>query len=492
MQEIFTRHIADIFFFYGLSFFAMGFAILLELGHAPKTEFAQALRPLGWFGIVHGGHEWVEMFLIQHMGTFKQYEGALFLPRLFLLASSFILLLVFGFKLISGGSRQKLLWGVVGAAAGIWIIGLIGISLSSYPRAEYQIAFDVYTRYSLAIPGALLASTGLLVQQRRFSQSGMKSFAVDVTMAAIAFWVYGMIGQLFTTSSVLFPSTIINTGSFLEWFGFPIQLLRAAMACLAAIAIVRSLRTFEVETTRQMEALREAQLQERSRLEQLRNELLHRTVTAQEAERSRIARELHDETGQSLTAISIGLRSLKEKIPQDTARAIQQTSRLEEITSNSILELQRMVAGLHPAQLDDLGLLAGLRWFASDVTQNADVNVEVQSQGIPGDLSAEMRVTLFRIAQEAITNVVRHAAANQVLVSVEVQNGILLMNIQDDGCGFDVSEVMNRKNGSASLGLMGMQERAFLIGGKCQIESNPGEGTKISVTIPLSIQGQSK
>lgn len=463
----------------------MGFAILLELGHAPRSEFSQALRPLGWFGIVHGGHEWVEMFLIQHMGTFEQYADLLFLPRLIMLAASFLLLLIFGFKLISGGGKRRLLWSVIGITTAIWVSGLVGISLSTYPQAEQHTAFDVYTRYSLAIPGALLASAGLLVQQRRFSQSGLTSFAWDVTMAAIAFWVYGMIGQLFTSSSVLFPSTIINTGAFLEWFGFPIQLLRAAMACLAAIAIVRSLRTFEVETAQQMETLRKVQLEERTRLEQLRNELLHRTVTAQESERSRIARELHDETGQSLTAISIGLRSLKDNIPPGSTRAIQQTTRLEEITSNSLLELQRMVAGLHPAQLDDLGLLAGLRWYAKDVSQNTDIEVEVHGKGIQGELSPEVKVTLFRIAQEAITNAVRHANAEKIDVIVDTRGSNLEMKIQDDGDGFDLTSVVRRQNGTSSLGLMGMQERALLIGGTCDIHSSPGQGTTVYVRLEL-------
>ncbi len=485
MQDYFSHHITDIFFFYGLSFFSMGFAVLLELGHAPKMEFARALRPLGWFGLVHGGHEWVEMFLIQNQDFASSNIHILFPMRLFMLASSFLLLLIFGFELINGGSRPRLQWLVTLAAAGIWLLGLAIISRTPYSTAEQQTAYDVYTRYALAIPGAVLAAAGLLVQQRRFTASGMTSFALDVTLAAVAFWVYGMVGQLFASPSRLFPSTVINTATFLEWFGFPVQLLRAAMACMAAIFIVRSLRAFEFETTRQLEVLRETQLEERTRLEQLRNELLHRTVTAQETERSRIARELHDETGQALTAISIGLRSLKENITSNTSDPIRQAVRLEEITNNSLLELQRMVAGLHPAQLDDLGLLAALRWYARDVSQNSPVKVEVHGQGPLSKLSAELRVTLFRIAQEAITNVIRHASASQVMISLDFQDSQLSLEIQDNGCGFDVAKTLNHKIGGANLGLMGMQERALLIGGICKIISTPGQGTAVLVTVPV-------
>jgi signal transduction histidine kinase len=162
------------------------------------------------------------------------------------------------------------------------------------------LAADVYTRYSLAIPGAALTVWGLLVQRRKFFQAGMSGFGRDVSLAALAFGLYGGIGQLFASPSAIFPSPYINAEVFLRWFGFPIQVFRAAMACLAAVFIIRSLRAFEVESRRREEKLRDEQGAEQHRLEELRSELLHRTVQAQESERQRIARELHDETGPTI------------------------------------------------------------------------------------------------------------------------------------------------------------------------------------------------
>ena len=272
---------------------------------------------------------------------------------------------------------------------------------------------------------------------------------------------------------------------FLKWFGFPVQVLRAAMAIVAAIFIIDSLRIFEFENRRRIETLREEQLAERRRLEATRAELLHRTVKAQESERQRIARELHDETGQTLTALGMGLRGLTDNILNNPERAAQQAKQLEQLAVTGVEELQRLVGGLHPSQLDDLGLLAALRWYAGEIQNRYGLPVKVTSQGEPRELSPEVRIVLFRISQEAITNVVRHANAHQASICLEFSRDQVTLYLEDDGQGFNVESTLRSVNEKPCWGLLGLLERASLVGGECQIKSQPGAGTLIIVNVPL-------
>jgi signal transduction histidine kinase len=303
-------------------------------------------------------------------------------------------------------------------------------------------------------------------------------------IAAIAFGLYGGIGQLFVSPSGIFPSSFLNASIFLQWFGFPIQVFRAAMAAIAAIFIIHSLRAFEVENRRRIEALSKAQLTERQRLEATRAELLHRTVKAQESERQRIARELHDETGQTLTALGLGLRGLTESITTDPLRAAQQAKQLETVAVNGLDELQRLVTGLHPPQLDDLGLMAALRWYANQIKERFGLPVQLSSQGTPIELPIEVRTVVFRIAQEAMTNTIRHAKATQAFIRLDFTPSQLCLEVEDDGAGFDVDVAMSNAAARPCWGLLGIIERCALIGGTCQILSQPGKGTLVIICVP--------
>jgi signal transduction histidine kinase len=314
----------------------------------------------------------------------------------------------------------------------------------------------------------------------------MSGFGNDVLLAAVAFGLYGGIGQLFAGRSIIFPSEYLNSQVFLDWFGFPIQVFRAGAAITAAFFITRSLRAFEVESNRRIEELRDAQLAEQQRLVDLRAELLHRTVIAQESERQRIARELHDETGQTLTALGMGLRGMSETILSNRNRAIEQANQLEKLASDGVEELQRMVSGLHPPQLDDLGLLAALRWYANDISTRFGIKINIVTHGAKPQVSSDVRAVVFRIAQEAITNVVRHANATTLDIQLDYTEDLIYLRVEDNGQGFNTDLVLKKKPGRPTAwGLLGMVERASLVHGTCNIFSHPGKGTLIEVTVPI-------
>lgn len=461
----------------------MGLAVLLEVDRSSELDFARALRSLAVFGLVHGGHEWIEMFLLIHPdieGTFiYQYIGT---GRVILLAVSFLFLIAFGAKLIAGPNRTKLSWQMIWTITGLWVVGLTWLFLTE-PTDIRFVAMDVYTRYSLAIPGAALTAWGLILQRQKFLQAGMSGYGRDVIAAAIAFGLYGGVGQLFVSPSNVFPSSFLNSTAFQDWFGFPIQLFRSVMACIAAIGIISSLRAFEEETRRRIESLsRERQL-EHKRLDELRDELLHRTVRAQELERQRIAQELHDELGQTLTALGMGLSAISNNALKPE-KVSGQARQLQKVVKDGISGLQNLVSGLHPPQLDDFGLLPTLRWYVDEVRERFGLVVTVSSRGDEADLPIDIRTVLFRVVQESLTNVIRHAQTNKVDVLVVFNKTEVRIRVEDAGCGFDVADTL-RQTRHPSWGLLGMIERATLIGGECQFVSEPGKGTIVEVVVPL-------
>ena len=480
--------IAFIFFFYGLAFFSMGLAILLEIGRASDVRLHHALIPLAAFGFIHGIHEWVEMLEILEILPGQNAAPLIWMSvRLALLAFSFIALAAFGASLLSPNPRIRRISLLVplGLAA-VWGFGILAMR-SEFPISqELWDAADVWSRYSIAIPGALIATAGLISLQRAFRRAGMARFGRDALWAAVAFVWYGLIGQLFTRSSSVPPSMILNQEMFYDLFGFPVQLLRAAAAGVAAYFVIRFLRSFEVETQQQISRLQEERVEEAQQREELRGVLLRRIVEAQEAERQRVGRELHDETGQALTAIGLGLRSVVVTLRHEEDKAADRLRQLERLVNHSLTELQRLITDLRPSHLDDLGLGATLRWYAGEVEDRSSLAVDVIVEGERRDLSPEVKTGLFRVAQEALTNVIKHADAEHIVVRLFYGPEYVQLNVEDNGVGFNPN-IVRGDSSRPSWGLSGMEERATLLDGTYKLTSHDGEGTTIEVMVPYQV-----
>jgi signal transduction histidine kinase len=476
-----------VYLFYGLAFFAMGLIVLLERGRAGDERLRHALLPLAVFGLIHGLHEWQEM--LEPLGALPGLP--LWTPvwdalHLGLIAFSFLSLAEFGASLLSPTPevrRISLLLPLVMAA--VWAAGLM-VLRGRYVERELFLAAEVWGRYVLGIPGAAVAAGGLVAQQRAFRRAGMEQFGRDTLWAAVAFIWYGLIGQLFTQASPIWPSTFLNQNLFLELFGFPVQVVRALAAIFAAFFVVRSLRSFEVETQRKIEELQEARLAAAEEREALRGDLLRRVVAAQEAERQRIARELHDETGQKLTAIGLGLRGVRRGLEGNGQKVVNNLGQLEDLVDSSLTELQRLIGDLRPSHLDDLGLPAALRWYANELRHRLDVPVVVVVTGRERELTSPVKIALFRVAQEALTNVIKHAGATEVIVRLCYGPELVTVMVADNGAGFDVDAKLTQ-TGRTSFGLLGMRERAALCDGQFVLISDAGKGTQIRVSIPYQL-----
>lgn len=216
-------------------------------------------------------------------------------------------------------------------------------------------------------------------------------------------------------------------------------------------------------------------------------QVLRQTISAQEEERRRLARELHDETAQTLAALSIALDRARDGLDGAAGGTRQHILEAKEIATRLLAETRRLILGLRPSVLDDMGLVAAIRWYCEAYLGDATVEVTVESGQPPARLPGHVEVTLFRIAQEAINNVARHADARHVRVGLSFGGDTVTVSVADDGKGFDVERALGEQgHGLESVGLLGMQERVNLIGGRMEIRSAPGGGTVIVVQAPVA------
>lgn len=215
-----------------------------------------------------------------------------------------------------------------------------------------------------------------------------------------------------------------------------------------------------------------------------RGQLLEKIITAQEDERKRISRELHDETGQSLTSLLVGLKIVDKSPTLDEAR--KRISELQELTSRTLEEVHKLSVELRPTLLDDLGLIAALRSYSKDFSQKYGVKVAFHASGFEQRVPPLVEVTVYRVVQEALTNIAKYASAKTVHLKFERHGAKLQAQVCDDGLGFDPEHVLAQKRKENRLGLLGMQERVTLLGGNFSLRSAEGEGCCIDLDIPLS------
>ncbi len=249
-------------------------------------------------------------------------------------------------------------------------------------------------------------------------------------------------------------------------------------------------RELEVRVAQRTEEL-ERRHQELSRLydvlhhhEAARRELLAKLIAAQEAERKRIARELHDETSQSLAALVMALDMVLAS--GDHAAGAGKLATMKDMAVRTLDGVHQIIFDLRPSLLDDLGLLPALRWYAEGRLTPLGTKVRFEASGPERRLPSETEVALFRVVQEAVSNIVKHAEAENVVISLESTESRLCIEVEDDGRGFDVQSVGSEPGQVRGLGLLGMQERVELIGGRFTVESHPGNGTRIAIEVSLS------
>jgi two-component system sensor histidine kinase UhpB len=217
--------------------------------------------------------------------------------------------------------------------------------------------------------------------------------------------------------------------------------------------------------------------------------LTEHALNAQEEERRRIARQLHDEAAQSLSTLIINLERIEQNTPPDQPELRTRLIAARELAIATLKDLRQTAYDLRPTMLDDLGLVPAIRWYARSRLEEVGVQVRFGPLDDAARLPPQLETTLYRIAQEAITNVVRHADATLVTIALKRENSHICLQIEDDGCGFDAGVPVQRNEPVMHMGLLGIRERAQLVGGRVEVTSQIAQGTRLAISLPLTDSG---
>jgi PAS domain S-box-containing protein len=247
-----------------------------------------------------------------------------------------------------------------------------------------------------------------------------------------------------------------------------------AMRMLGMVCDITERKRNEAER----ESLYQQVLKRHEELRILSRQLIH----AQEEERRRLARELHDEIGQVLTVVSLSLEQAKKLVDEAGWERLDES---RAVVARAIEQVRSMSLNLRPPMLDDIGIESALRWFIDRQVNATGIKIDLVSSLGGNRVTSELETACFRIVQETLTNVARHARARTIRIELARKDSDLLLSIQDDGIGFDVAASRQRATSGGSFGLLGMEERTRLLGGEFEIESASGQGTVTRVRLPL-------
>jgi signal transduction histidine kinase len=254
---------------------------------------------------------------------------------------------------------------------------------------------------------------------------------------------------------------------------------RLAVILFATLALGLGMAAFSTRKILKLEAHTQARYQEVCEARTQLTNLSARLVQAQETERRALSRELHDEVGQSLSAVLVELRNHSTGLAlRSEEQSRSQIEIIKGLVEGTVRGIRNMSLLLRPSMLDDLGLVPALRWQAREVSKRTSMDVSVATESVSDDLPDEYKTCIYRVVQEALHNCSRHSLAATVRIRVQQKSGVLSLSIQDDGRGFDVRQ-------SKGLGLLGIEERVARLGGTCAIHSAPGSGTILSIELPI-------
>jgi signal transduction histidine kinase len=495
LAELFETNRIIVLSVYGQVFFVMGLAIALQSRHRSQLPLA---RPLGWlaaFGIVHGFMEWGYLFVPIQAGFLPQpiIEGLLVL-QLLLKPLGFALLFQFGVELIlsARGARapdagREWLRLVPATATGLWTVATLAISGSVasgftpdpgpwLPSDEIGPALaavgaplavgDVVARAMLALPASLLVAVGLRRTIRLLGPVAAPSGALALRAASIAFVIYAVVGGLVPLPAPFPPASILNGRTVLETLGIPIEVFRSLTGLAIALAVIRSLELFEQETDRTLAEAR-------------RRELLLR-------ERERIGRDLHDGIIQSIYAAGLHLEQAAAEMGEPAAKRSRIGTVMAEL--NRITgDIRSTIFDLRSGGLETRDAEAIVLAVADELQAHTLVKLEVRSEGLfRPRLRAEQAEQLRHIVIEAFSNVLRHANAGTVMVRMACTQRRFTLEIRDDGAGFHPSVGAERGRRGRAQGLVNIRRRAEMLEATLNVESAPGRGTSLSLTMPVA------
>jgi signal transduction histidine kinase len=458
LRNFFILNREIILFLYGLVFFLLGLAIALQSRRYSRLDLARALTWLAAFGILHGLHEWGDLFIpIQSRYLSAAVIQTLHALHQLLLGGSFACLLQFGITLLRpfGWERWRYLPLIVFT---LWVI--ITFFVLPWVIVDSQITSNIanaLARYFIGFTGGMLSAFGLRQQAvRRIALLNVPHIVNTLRVGGFALLLYAFFGGLVAPPVPFFPGNVINTRIFVDALGVPTMVFRSAVGLILTVSIIRALEVFEVETARMIESMEQGQILA--------------------AERERIARDLHDGAIQKVYTAGLLVESASKLINGNEPVANRLTKAVA-VLNDAIGDLRRNLGELKTEPASE-NLLAALQGVAADPRLSSLVNVALDLD-LPAaeSFSPSRTVHVVAIVNEALSNVVRHARARQAVLSARRLDGMLRVVIRDDGVGISTER-------DAGYGLRNMRDRARLLNGVIEIEGANGKGTIVTLTIP--------
>jgi signal transduction histidine kinase len=450
-----------ILFLYGLVFFVMGLAIILQGRRASRLELARSLSWLAGFGITHGLNEWGDLFIpLQAAYTPQPVIRLLYLLQLMLLSASFGCLLQFGVSLLNTLGRARRLRSLPIVLFGLWLLVAFFI-LTTLPidTTTWYRSSNALARYAIAFPGGLLAAYGLREHAlKRIAPLHVPAIYNTLRVAGVSLALYALFSGLIPPAVPFPPGNVLNTRTFEDLIGIPPMAIRSLIGMVMAFSIIRALEVFEVETDRRIEALEQQSIIN--------------------SERERIARDLHDGAIQKVYTAGLLVESASKLTDMDAELATR-LQRAQTVLNDSISDLRRNLTELG----SDLSsqpepLAARLQRIAADPDYATMVNIQLELN-IPAESSlGPVRMGhLLSILNEALANIIRHAQARKVLIRAEDLGKTLRILVRDDGIGLS-------GQASKGYGLRNMHDRARLLNGQLTVERAGLKGTAVIMEIP--------
>lgn len=459
LAEFFDLNREVIFFVYGLVFFLLGFAIILQTRRSSRLDLARSLRWLAAFGITHGLYEWGDLFIpIQAEYLSAPTMRILFLIHKILLAVSFACLLEFGIAVHPSSKKMRGFHRFTVGVFVFWAILAFAVFPGAFDDIEWRRQSNALARYLIGFPGSLLAAYSLRAHTyQRIKPLNVPIIVQMFQIAGISLAVYAVVGGIFVPPVDFFPGSVLNVNTFEMWVGVPPLVFRSLVGAVIAFTIIRALEIFDLETERRIEQLEQQQIID--------------------AEHEHLARDLHDGAIQKVYTAGLLVESA-ERIADPESELGKRLRRAVGVLSDSILDLRRNLAELHEHTKVTASrpLAELLHEIAHNPNYNAMLKVSVQAD-LPGEKTMSERRTghLLAIVNEAMSNAVRHAKAQMVGIQAEDRGEALYVQIQDNGIGL-------ASGFEDGYGLRNMRDRARLLNGTIEFKNE--HGLLVTVEVP--------
>jgi signal transduction histidine kinase len=464
MHPIFAANRPLIYFVYGLVFFVLGLAIALQSRRHSRLLLARHLGWLAAFGLLHGLHEWGDLFIpIQQAGLPAPIYSMLLTLQLGLLAGSYACLFQFGVGLLRPlAPRWRWVRWVPRAVFLTWAIGTTALlTTTSISVVDWQVTSGILARYLMGLPGAGVAAVALYTRAPALiTPLGLTRTRRMLRLAALALGGYAVMSGLVVPPASFFPANQLNTRIVEDALGIPVPVYRALLGLGLTLAFIQVLEVFDLEIDHRMDAME------------------RRQILA--SERDRIGRDLHDRMLQSVYAAGLVLAACRETVgARGTAGAAASLDAATLALEGAVDDIRGHITELRSGPRA-VNLAAGLRELPEirALRSLADVAVEVD---LPDDLTIDADVIghCLAVAGEALSNTARHSQARHIRLRADAGAGTIRIAVDDDGRGLPADLI-------PGYGLRDMHERARIVAGSLVLDSAPGHGTRVTLTVPLA------